>query len=78
LDGSKAPELVFGQPDFYSGACNGDNNLGFGKAPTASTLCLMNFPTANNVAEDWMRLNFGVDSRLIISFISSSIAGNRM
>ncbi|MEK7187930.1 MAG: hypothetical protein AAB691_03755 [Patescibacteria group bacterium] len=53
--------LVFGQPDFGSSACNGDNNLGFYKSPTASSLCLLQFPIGANVAEQWQHMNLDVD-----------------
>src|SRR3989344_4740902 len=62
MDGTKAPDIVFGQPDIESGACNGDNNLGFNKSPTASLLCLIDYPARTNTAEYWMRTNIDVDS----------------
>jgi hypothetical protein len=58
---SKKADLVFGQPDEFAHAPNGDGNMGsFGKA-TATTLCLINIPANTNLAEQWMRLNFDVD-----------------
>lgn len=61
LDENVRPTLVFGQPDMSSASCNGDNNLGFTKAPSAQSLCLLGYPLANNTAESWMRINLDVD-----------------
>ncbi|MDD5565150.1 MAG: hypothetical protein PHQ91_15660 [Thermoanaerobaculaceae bacterium] len=62
MDGTRMPALVFGQPDFTSGACNGDDNVGFGGAARPDTLCLTGQPYfTNNRAEDWTALNFDVD-----------------
>lgn len=62
MDGTRMPTLVFGQPDFTSGACNGDDNVGFGGAPRPDTLCLTGQPYfTNNRAEDWAALNLDVD-----------------
>ncbi len=58
----KSADMVLGQPDFNSATCNGDNNLGFKKSPTAATLCLMPYPNANNTAEYWMKNSPDVDS----------------
>ena len=55
-------ELVFGQPDAFSGAANGDGNLGFDGPTMRTNLCLLNYPENPNVAEQWMRLNFDVDA----------------
>jgi len=55
-------DLVFGQPDEFSGAANGDGNLGFHGPTTRTNLCLLNYPENPNVAEQWMRLNFDVDT----------------
>jgi hypothetical protein len=55
-------DLVFGQPDEFSGAANGDGNLGFHGPTTRTNLCLLNYPENPNVAEQWMRLNFDVDA----------------
>ncbi len=60
--GPVTPSVVIGQPDFSSGNCNGDDNLGFNKAPTASTLCLLQYPLGTNTAEQWGRYNIDVDS----------------
>jgi hypothetical protein len=54
-------DLVFGQPDQFSGAANADGNLGFHGPTTRTNLCLLNYPENPNVAEQWMRLNFDVD-----------------
>ncbi|MBI2972121.1 MAG: hypothetical protein HYY37_06905 [Candidatus Aenigmarchaeota archaeon] len=62
IDGTKNADIVFGQPDFTSAACNGDNNLGFTKPPTASTMCLTAYPFGTNVAEQWAHSNIDVDS----------------
>ncbi len=57
----KNADLIFGQPDTRSGACNGDNNLGIDRNSSASTLCLTGFPRTTNTGEYWMRANFDVD-----------------
>lgn len=57
----KNADLIFGQLDSRSGACNGDNNLGIDKNSSASTLCLTGFPRTTNTGEYWMRANFDVD-----------------
>ena len=63
IDGTRMPALVFGQPDFTSGACNGDDNVGLGGTAGADTLCLTGQPYfTNNRAEDWTALNFSVDA----------------
>ncbi|MBX7213591.1 MAG: hypothetical protein K1X39_06190 [Thermoflexales bacterium] len=59
---SPSPDVVFGQPDLTSMAANGDCNLGMYGPTSAAQLCLMAFPAGTNVAEQWMYLNFGVDS----------------
>lgn len=58
----KQADIIIGQPNPTSGACNGDNNLGWNKAPTASTLCLLAYPWGNNTAEQWQANNIDVDS----------------
>ena len=63
LDESVRPTIVIGQPNMSLASCNGDNNLGFTRSPSASTLCLLGYPLANNTAESWMRLNIDVDSQ---------------
>ncbi|MDD2822481.1 MAG: hypothetical protein PHQ59_00190 [Candidatus Daviesbacteria bacterium] len=62
IDGNKNADIVFGQPDFESGACNKDANLGISKKPDASSLCFMGYPVATNTAEAWQRNNIEVDS----------------
>ena len=62
LDGTRPADLVFGQPETGTASCNGDNNLGFHLAPTASCLCLLGYPLSNNTAESWMRMNIDVDA----------------
>lgn len=59
---STRAELIFGQPDAASGAPNGDGNLGFYGATSASNLCLTAYPMGPNVAEQWMRMSFDVDA----------------
>jgi hypothetical protein len=61
LDGTRPADIVLGQPGMDTGSCNGDNNLGFTLAPSASCLCLLGYPLANNTAESWMRLNIDID-----------------
>jgi hypothetical protein len=63
MDGSKLADIVLGQPDMTTASCNGDNNLGFNQSPTASALCLLGYPLANNTAESWMRNNIDLDSQ---------------
>ncbi|MBI2542566.1 MAG: hypothetical protein HYW24_00040 [Candidatus Aenigmarchaeota archaeon] len=63
IDGTKPADIVFGQPDFESGACNRDNNLGINKKPAIDTLCLIGYPYITNLGEYWMRANFDVDSQ---------------
>ena len=58
---SPAPEVVFGQPDEFSGAANGDCNIGMYGRPGRTTLCLTAFPMGTNVGEQWMLLSFDVD-----------------
>ncbi len=60
---TKKADIVIGQADMSSGACNGDNNLGWNKKPTASTLCLLAYPWGNNTAEQWQANNIDVDSQ---------------
>lgn len=65
LDGNgtnKAADIIIGQPDFSSGNCNGDDNLGFKKAPTAATLCLFGYPTLHNTAEESNARSIAVDT----------------
>jgi len=59
---NKPADIIFGQPDEKSAACNGDNNLGINKPASNTTLCFMGFPQFTpNVEEYWMRTNFDVD-----------------
>lgn len=60
---SKQADIVIGQPDLTSGACNGDNNLGWNKNPSASSLCLLAYPWGNNTAEQWQANNIDVDTQ---------------
>lgn len=65
-DGSgtnKPADIVIGQPDMNHGNCNGDDNLGYKKAPTATTLCLLGYPVSNNTAEQWGAINITTDSQ---------------
>lgn len=59
----KDADLIIGQPDSRSAACNGDNNLGIDKETSASMLCLTGFPRVTNTGEYWMRANFDVDAQ---------------
>ncbi|MBP8242877.1 MAG: hypothetical protein KAX36_10890, partial [Thermoflexales bacterium] len=59
---SPRPDVIFGQPDEFSSAANGDCNLGMYIPTSASRLCLTAFPFGTNVAEQWMFLNFDVDA----------------
>ena len=61
-DTEKSADKVFGQPNFNLGACNGDNNLGMKKKPTASTLCLINMPFNPNFGEYWRRKTLDTDT----------------
>ena len=63
MDGTKSADLVIGQPSAGTSSCNGDNNLGFNKSPSAATLCLLGYPLSNNTAESWMRVNVDLDSQ---------------
>src|SRR6185369_12298666 len=63
MDGTRPADIVLGQPGMTTASCNGDNNLGFTRPPTASTLCLLGYPLANNTAEAWMRVNIDVDGQ---------------
>jgi len=56
-------ELIFGQPDSASGACNGDVNLGLYGPASARSLCLLEYPSNPNNAEQWQRFNFDVDAQ---------------
>lgn len=56
-------ELIFGQPDEFSSAANGDCNLGMLGTPTRTSLCLTAYPVATNFAEQWLRLHLDVDSQ---------------
>ena len=59
---SPTPEMVLGQPNEFSGAANGDCNIGMYGRPGRTTLCLTAFPMGTNVAEQWMLLSFDVDA----------------
>jgi len=63
FDGDSIPDIIIGQKDGYSGACNRDANNGFYLSPSAKTLCLTDSPEATNIQEQWLRLNFDVDSK---------------
>ncbi len=63
VNGTKAPDIIIGQPDARHGACNGDNSVGINTSPTASTLCLLGYPNyVNNVSEEHDRIILDVDS----------------
>jgi hypothetical protein len=62
-DGTDAPAVVFGQPDFAHSACNHDANVGMMGAASADSLCLLGYPNyVNNTAESWQRFDISVDS----------------
>lgn len=61
IDGKKSADLIFGQPDENSAACNHDNNLGINKNPTPDSLCFLHYPEITNIAEYGMRTNIDVD-----------------
>ena len=60
--GTNDPVMVFGQPDEFSGAANGDSNVGMLGPTTASNLCLFAVPIAENTVEQWHHLNFDTDT----------------
>lgn len=62
INPDKDADIVIGQPDFESGACNRDNLQGIYKNPANTSLCLMTYPLSTNTAENWGRLNFDVDT----------------
>lgn len=63
VTGNKPPDIVIGQPDFTSGTCNGDSNLGVKTKPSASTMCFVSFPWGTNIAEQWMRVSIATDAK---------------
>lgn len=56
-------DVVIGQPDAHGAACNGDDNVGIYGPTSASSLCLMQKPAVDNVAECWQFMNFDVDGQ---------------
>lgn len=62
IDIHKSADLIFGQPDGQTAACNGDSNIGMNGETSASKLCLMDFPEITNTGEHWNRINFDTDS----------------
>ena len=60
---TKNANMVFGQPDFKSSACNGDDTLGMYKNPTSTSLCLSNKPVRANTGEEWGRKSIDADSK---------------
>ncbi len=58
---SRKADRVFGQPDEFSSAANGDCNLGLLGPASRTSLCLTGYPTATNFAEQWMRHHLDVD-----------------
>ena len=56
-------DVVVGQPDAHGSTCNGDDNVGVYGPASASTLCLMQKPAVDNVAESWQFMNFDVDGQ---------------
>ena len=61
VNGTKAPDMVFGQPNFYTAACNGNDSIGVYGPASASSLCLTGYPELTNIAEYWQRINIAVD-----------------
>lgn len=59
---SQSADIVLGQPNLNSSAPNGDCNIGRFGPPTRNSLCLMDIPGNTNLSEQWLRLNFDVDS----------------
>jgi hypothetical protein len=59
---SRKADLIFGQPDEFSGAPNGDCNTGVYGSATRASMCLMCTPANPNLGEQWMRLNIDVDA----------------
>ena len=59
---SREDDIVFGQPNLQSSAPNGDCNIGGFGPPTRTSLCPMDIPGNTNLSEQWLRLNFDVDS----------------
>ena len=51
IHGTRRADVIFGQPDDSSAACNHDNNLGTNKDPSADSLCLSPYPFATNPGE---------------------------
>ncbi len=60
---SKKADRVFGQPDEFGSAPNGDCNTGRFARPSRTSLCLTDVPGNTNLAEQWLRLNFDVDGQ---------------
>ena len=60
---NKRADIVFGQPDMTSGACNNDNNLGVFTTPTKNTLCLIDYPARTNIEEYALRVDLAVDQQ---------------
>jgi hypothetical protein len=54
-------DLVFGQPDFNSTTCNGDDTTY--QLPTASTLCTLPFPASISIGESGDQQSMAVDSQ---------------
>lgn len=61
INPNRAPDIVLGANE--SACCNNDCNLGTRKTPTASNLCLFNYPQIFNKQETWQKLNFDVDNQ---------------
>lgn len=63
INPDKEADIVFGQPDLRSAACNRDSNLGLYGPASADSLCLTGFPMTTNTGEYWMKTSFDVDSQ---------------
>ena len=60
---STTADRIFGQPDAFSSAANGDCNTGMYGEPSSASLCLTSYPAGTNVAEQWMRHHMDVDGQ---------------
>ncbi len=62
INPNKNPDIIFGQKDYDTGQCNGNNLVGIYGNPSKDTLCFMGYPYGTNVAEQWGKINIDVDS----------------
>lgn len=59
---SKKADLIFGQPDEFSGAPNGNSNVGLYGKPARDRLCLFYVPGGSNIEEQFLSFQIDVDS----------------